>query len=56
MEHANLTPAGIDGAKAFESILLGFTDEEPPQGDFPGVGLEHNLEPTRKLKPKSETQ
>lgn len=43
MEHPGLTPAGIDGAKAFERVLLDFTDEEPDASAFPSPGLEHNL-------------
>lgn len=54
MEHPGLTPAGLEGARAFEAILMGFTDEEPETSGFPGLGLQHNLEPSPKTteKPK----
>lgn len=55
MERPGLTPAGIDGARAFEHVLLEFTDEENAVGHFPSPGLEHDLEP-RKPTPDKPTE
>lgn len=52
MDRPGLTPAGIDGARAFEYLLLNFTDEETEAAEFPGSGLQHNLEAR---KPSAQT-
>lgn len=54
MQHPGLTPAGIDGARAFEAILLEFTDEAEESGHFPSPGLDHSIDTKDKNKDKKE--
>lgn len=54
MEAPGLTPQGIDGAKAFQSILLDFTDEEPESAAFPGPELHHDLDNARESLKKKD--
>lgn len=54
MQHPGLTPAGIDGARAFEAILLEFTDEATEVGHFPSPGLDHSMESKNKTREQTK--
>ena len=40
------------GARNYQNVLLTIADEEKPEGDLPGPGLIHNLDP-KPRQPKS---